>query len=541
MQTLSDLRSENQTKAAISPFNVPTSARLSDSPWTHGVALLVALYLIYAPVFLTDYLMNDEWYAVGTRPGLRYSAKSAFFIYGRALFGIYSTLVYRFAGYDPFRIQLVRFVNFASLASIALLLFFFLHRLSKNSWLSGLAILFLFSQPPFQGAMAYAFQLISNSQPAMWLSLLAFYVYFYARRLRIRNSLRAMAVFLLLLLAMQSTQTYAFFNMAPLAYLALADWKNQRRRVVEFLAIALVVLVVSTVVYKVGLAHWHGLGKQGYWMGEAAVTAVGGDRFKVALHAVNPFAYWSAFQVWNFSFPFHSIGLLDNTKVVMACIVMAGWAVLLLWTFVDEIREQGWRAVSTKWLAFLGCLGFAAVFIVADSPLATIDHRPHILMTFVAVVVLSAAYCLQALSFRHPSLQRPLPKVAGVIAVLMVAFGAQAGTLRGYVTNRMKQLNFVRTELMGRQGGPFQDIVVVLPQWTGCLTEPCGIWPGHVTEQLYYLSGQEGYKYALATLGISPAGKVIRVVGEPPKDPPPKAVVIDWQRYSLARKREANR
>src|SRR5215475_8263339 len=184
MQTLSNLRvAENQTRVAISRLKVPVGARLSKSPWTHGVALLVALYLIYSPVFLTDYLMNDEWYAVGIRFGLRTSAKNAFFAYGRALFGVYSTLVYRFAGYDPFRIQFVRFVNFASLAAMALVLFFFLYRLSNSSRLSGLAILFLFSQPPFQGAMAYSFHLISNSQPAMWLSLLAFYVYFYAPRL----------------------------------------------------------------------------------------------------------------------------------------------------------------------------------------------------------------------------------------------------------------------------------------------------------------------------------------------------------------------
>jgi hypothetical protein len=510
--------------------------------WLYGLAMTTVLYLMYSPVFVTDYLMNDERVFVGAPLGLRWRAKHLFFMYGRALFGIYSTLVYRFAGYDLVRIQLVRFVNFISLAAIAFLLFLFLQRISENAWFSSLVILFLFSLPPFQSAMAFSLQLISNSQPAMWFSLLAFYVYFYARRLRLGKPLRLLFVFVLLILAMQSTQTYAFFAMVPLAYLVLTDWKNQRRKVAEFLAVALVVLVISTLVYKVGLAYWHRHGMQGYVLGEQAMAAVSDHPIRMALHAVNPFAYWSAFEIWSYPFPFQSVPPLGTAKVVMACVLLSAWALLLIWTFLTEVQQcLPWerREIYLKWLAVLACLAFGAVFVAADSPLVTIEHRPHLFTTFIGVAVLSAAYCLQVLVSRYPRLGKGFPKVAGVVFVAMTAFGAQAAILRAYVNNRMEELDFIRTELMARHDDQFRKIIVVLPGWTGCLTEPCGPWEGHVTEDLWHLSRPEGYRYALATVGIPPAGKIITVVSKMPKEIPRDSIVIDWQKYALARKREA--
>src|ERR1044071_7017738 len=106
--------------------------------WLPGLVLGTVLYLMYSPVFLTDYLMNDEWYLIGSRQGVREGMKDAFLTYGRGLFGIYSTLIYKFAKYDPFRIQLVRFANFASLVAIALLLFVLLRNMTKSAWFSSL-------------------------------------------------------------------------------------------------------------------------------------------------------------------------------------------------------------------------------------------------------------------------------------------------------------------------------------------------------------------------------------------------------------------
>jgi hypothetical protein len=93
-----------------------------------GIALVCVLYLMYSPAFLADYLMNDEWGYIGSRDSLREAVRNAFFVLGRSLFGVYSTLVYRFVGYDPFRIQVVRFLNFASFAAIAIFLFAFLRK-----------------------------------------------------------------------------------------------------------------------------------------------------------------------------------------------------------------------------------------------------------------------------------------------------------------------------------------------------------------------------------------------------------------------------
>jgi len=509
--------------------------------WLYGLAMTTVLYLMYSPVFVTDYLVNDENAFVGTVHGLRESAKDAFFMWGRPLYGIYSALVYRFAGYDPFRIQLVRFLNFASLAVIAFLLFLLLQRLSRNAVFSSLTILFLFSLPPFQGLMAYSFQLFLNAQPALWFSLLAFYVYFYARRLRLGKPLRLLFVFVLLILAMQSTQTYAFFAMVPLAYLVLTDWKNQRRKVAEFLAVALVVLVISTLVYKVGLAYWHRHGMQGYVLGEQAMAAVSDHPIRMALHAVNPFAYWSAFEIWSYPFPFQSVPPLGTAKVVMACILLGAWALLLIWTFLIEVKQcLPWerREIYLKWLAVLACLAFGAVFVAADSPLVTIEHRPHLFTTFIGVAVLSAAYCLQVLASRYPRLRTGVPQIVSVALIMMIAFGAEAGTLRGYVENNMEQLDFVRTELMARHDDQFRKIIVVLPGWTGCVTEPCGPWEGHATKGLWHLSQSQGYWYALATIGLSPDRPII-TTSKMPKEIPRDSIVIDWQKYALARKREA--
>ena len=143
-----------------------------------AIGLVATLYLMYSPAFLTDYLMGDEWAVIGWRGNLRRDAIDGFFYWGRALFGIYSTLVYRFVRYDPLRIQLVRFLNFAGFAAIAVVLFIFLKRRTQSPLFSYLVVVFLLSQPPFQAAMGFSLQLISNTQPAMWLSLLAFYIYF---------------------------------------------------------------------------------------------------------------------------------------------------------------------------------------------------------------------------------------------------------------------------------------------------------------------------------------------------------------------------
>src|SRR5271165_2461332 len=74
----------------VSSPETPVKKHFYDRIWVPAVALATALYLIYSPVFLTDYLINDEWEFIGSRQGLRQGAINAFFFWGRGLFGIYS-------------------------------------------------------------------------------------------------------------------------------------------------------------------------------------------------------------------------------------------------------------------------------------------------------------------------------------------------------------------------------------------------------------------------------------------------------------------
>jgi hypothetical protein len=500
-----------------------------------GIALVCVLYLMYSPAFLADYLMNDEWGYIGSRDSLREAVRNAFFVLGRSLFGVYSTLVYRFVGYDSFRIQVVRFLNFASFAAIAIFLFAFLRKKTQNALFSFLIVLFLFSQPSFQGGMVYSLQLISNIQPAMWLSLLAFYIFFSSRGERIGRRLRMAAVFLCLLLAMQSTQTYAFFCMVPLSYLTLCDWNNQRRKIIEFLALATVVFFVSTLAYNAGLHYWHAHGKHGYVLGEEGVRALDKHPITVFLHALNPVTYSDAFEVWNYPFPFHSTHPLGTVKVAAEHCIAIAWAILICWALGTEIHgctSEGKRETLFKWIAMLACLAFGAVFVVADSPLISREHRPHLLITFVGVAIFAAAYSCRTLALKYPPFGSRISQTVGISVVAMIAFGAQAGLVRGYVNNRAEQLNFVRTELMQSDPSAYRSIVVVLPQRNDCITEPCGPWAGHVVEE--HISLPEGYRYALAELGTAPETKTITFVPQRPDITHDDTIVVDWQRYTSA-------
>jgi hypothetical protein len=496
--------------------------------WVPVIALAATLYLMYSTVFLTDYLVNDEWFYIGSRSGLRESAKGAFFFWGRALFGVYETLVYRFAGYDPLRIQIVRFVNFASLVAIALLLFLFLTKKSENRWFSFFVILVLFSTASIQELMAYSLQLISNTQPAMWFSLLAFYVFFLVDDCRFGKSLRWGAAFLLLILALQSTQTFAFFCMVPLTYLTLCDWKSQRRKIFEFLALALLAFLVSTVTYRAGLHYWHSQGMHGYKLGEQAIEAEGQHPLQVLLHAANPLTYWSAFEIWSFPFPLHALFLGMKIKVGIALCLMSAWVAILAWTLFIEGKEA-----VLKWLAVLVHLGFGAIFIIADSPLVTIEHRPHMVLTFVGVAILSAAYCLQVLARTYPALGGRVAIVLGIVLVFLIALAAQAGTLRGYVVDRMRLLDFIRAEVAAEDPSKYRNIVVILPESHG--PEPREFWVGRGFQDRYHMTCEGEYRYALATVGIPPESKTITFVEGQANEIPTGSVVIDWRKYLLSR------
>ncbi len=509
--------------------------------WLLSVGLFVMLYLMYSSTFLSDYLMRDEWEFVGA--GAEYDLSSYiatfFFRSGRALFAVFQKLVLEFAGYDPARIQIIRFINFLSIALIGIVLMIFLEKRMKNGWIAFFVILFFLSQTCFQVLMGYSFELINGSLPSMWLSLLAFYLYFSVfEKSRLPRYVQAFIVFVVLMLAMQSTQTYAFFALIPMSYLALTDWKTKRVRVVQFLVISIAVLIVSGVLYKLSLDYLVANGRVVYDVGEQGIKSISNRPLNVLLLAVNPRAYWSVFKMWTFPFPFQNMAPLSNlTEKTASLLIMTVWFGVIFTSIWVEIRRSAkdeMREVFFKWLAVACCFGLAATFIIADSPTEIIDHRPHLLLVFSGLVIFTGVYALQILASRFIFMKSFRFRSALGLLVVMTAFGAQAAVLRNIVNVHMKQLDFIRTELLAKDPASYDTVIVLLPEENqGCITEPCGPWLGERIENNGHLARVAAYRYALSTLGIDPMEKdIIFAEKIDDIDSQDDAVVIDWDVYS---------
>lgn len=520
----------------------PNAEQDRSPPVLCSIALVILLYLMYSSPFLTDYLMNDEWANIGSsRTTLSRAITESYFVYGRGLFGLFDQLAYGFAGYEPGRIQFIRFLNFASIAAVAVLLLRFLTPKTQSSYFAFCTMLLWLSHPAFQGLMGYSLQLIS-SQPAIWFSLAAFYLWFFVcPRWGIPKPIGIGAVFLILALSMQSNQTFAFFAAIPLSYLALTDWKNQKNRVLTFLLIAAIVLILSSIAYKISLDFWHSQGNRGYRLGEDSIAALSQNPAPVILHALNPIAYWSVFKIWTFPFPLHNaVPIPEIRQMIIATAIMALWLALIIGSIVIEIKSNGkqtCRDTLAKWLAVLFCFALGAVFVVADSPQQIIEHRPHILLTLTGLVVFTSNYSFGMLASRYAFLHTPVIRAVVGIAVCSLAFGAQAGLARNIVNVRAQQINFIRTELIRQSSSPFRKVIVVLPRWNGCVTEPCGPWIGHLTESDWHLRQPGAYRYAMATVAISPRDKQMVFVEQEPATKPNNSAVINWNIYSAAQQR----
>lgn len=520
---------ENQNQAEFKP------------KWLSSIALLIMLYLMYSSTFLTDYLMRDEWEFVGGADYdlLRYM--STFFLRsGRVFFGLFQKIVLEFAGYDAGRIQMVRFINFISIAVIAILLMNFLQKRMKNGRAAFFVILFFLSQTCFQVLMGYSFELISGSLPSMWLSLLAFYLYFFVfDQNPLPRYLQMAIVFVVLMLAMQSTQTYAFFAVIPLSYLALTDWKTYKPRVIQFLVISIAVLAVSALMFKLSLDYLTAQGRVTYDVGEQGINNLSSQPLDMFLLAINPRTYWSVFKMWTFPFPFQNTPPVSNfSERVASFLTMLTWFGLIfasLWIEIKNIAKDERREIFFKWLAVACCFGLAAAFIIADSPTQIIDHRPHLLLVFSGLVIFTGVYALEVLETRFLFLRSSSFKLAIGFIVFMTAFGAQAGVLRNIVNIHMKQLDFIRTGLLAIDPASYETVIVLLPvENLGCITEPCGPWLGERIENKGHLGRIAAYHYALSTLGINPLEKKIIFVEEfADIGSQENAVIIDWNVYSL--------
>ena len=519
----------------------------SENRWIPASALFVALYFMYASTFLTDYVMNDEWAHLGSHIKNLYLLILRFTIFNnRPLFGIANALVFEFVGFNLFRIQFIRFLNFLSLAGIALLLWYFLARRSRRPWFSFFVILFLFSQRSILGLQGYSLVFFAEATPAIWLNFLAFFLYFFFfERHQISSMWQMLIIFLLFLMAMLFNQTYAFLAMIPLSYLSLTEWSHYKHRIFSFFGMAIAALIFASIIFR--LSVWFNPEPKfnTYPLAQQAFAALSSHPLDVLRRALNPITYWNAFELWTYPFPFHNtLPLLIKTRKTGAKIMMLLWGVLIADTIILELKEQppAKRGETLrKWLVVAIAMGFGMMFVLLDSPTKIIDHRPHMLLPLTGVIILTGAYAVQTLSARYKIFSNFLLNALGALLVLYIAFGAQSDLERGIVATRHAQLEFIRTMLTSRPPETFDKIIIVLPQETQiCLSEPCDPWFGQIVQSRWHLQRHGIYHYIFVSEGIMPGSKEIIFIDQPLTDVPPDAVVIDWNRFVAARKNLKN-
>jgi hypothetical protein len=205
-----------------------------------------------------------------------------------------------------------------------------------------------------------------------------------------------------------------------------------------------------------------------------------------------------------------------------------------LWVEIKNTAKNERRDIFFKWIAVSFCFGLAATFIIADSPKEIIDHRPHLLLVFLGLVIFTGVYSMELLMAYFTFLRSPRFGVVVGFLVFMTAFGAQAGVLRNIVNIHMKQLDFIRTELLSQDPASYSTIIVLLPvENQDCITEPCGPWIGEHIENKGHLAREAAYHYALSTLGMSPTEKNIVFVEKLADiDSQENAIIINWSIYS---------
>lgn len=513
---------------------IPEKAEpMNSNIFLYGLLIFVLLYLSYSSCFLNDYLTNDETSRIGLRAQALDRMQHAFFSWGRGLFGWYDTVVYNFVGFDSHKVQVVRFVNFISLAAIAIVLFRFLLNKSKNPNLALLYVLFFYSQPAFHGLMAYSLQLFSNTQPAMWLSLLSFYLHFqFFKKYRLPKLLEYFLVLLVLMLAMQSTQSYAFFAMILVSGALLFE-SNVDSRVGSYFVISFLAFVISVLLYKWGVEHLHALGKTAYAHGEKTLSVAFQRPWAVMLNALNPMSYWSVFKFWNYSFPFNAVAPIWKLEQKIALTFMSIWSLTVLTAIYLDFknRQQERVNVAKKWGALFVSFGFAAVFFIADSPTQVIEHRPHMTLILSGQVILVGAWALNSLMTWLPDMSKKWLQYSVGLYVLFSLFGAQADTAKNLVQLRANQLAFIKAEISAAPEQTFDELIVVLSTVKLCKYEPCGPWLGFVLGYKPHESALQRYRYALASLGFQPATKRITVVNNYPEKIQHNQRVIDWNKF----------
>ena len=307
------------------------------------------------------------------------------------------------------------------------------------------------------------------------------------------------------------------------------------------MSLALGSLIFSTLLYKISLEIFP---QKGYGLGKSSMAALTSSPFQVLLTSLNPQKYWSAFQIWNYPYPFHNTSPLEEQwKIIMAAIAIFVWLIIIIGAMVTEYyksQKSERRSILAKWLCSFGCLGFGVFFLMADSPLQIIDHRPHMTITFVGVYIFIGAYALQILASSYKIFNMTITKGVGIFLVIFTAFGAQTNVSKGIVNIKQDQIDFIRTELFDKSPQEYNKIIVVLPSSNICIAEPCNFWFGQVTHEGWHSTRPGRYRYALSTLGISPESKEIVFVKKHPVQIAKKELIIDWNKYVMARQQYLN-
>ena len=308
-----------------------------------------------------------------------------------------------------------------------------------------------------------------------------------------------------------------------------------------FILLVLASVVLSVLAFKVGLEVLHEEGREGYAVGENAMAAMTSSPLELILHAKNPQTYWSAFKLWTYPYPFHNTPPSAKLRETLASTVLIVWLGLVIGAIATELqaRAADARSIAAKWFAGGACLGFGALVLLAASPAQTREFRPHLTLVMSGVCIFIGAYALLVLSSRFKILRTNTARAVGIAMVLMTAFGAQSGLLRGYVDNRADQLDFIRTELSAKSPDEFDRIVVVFapPEYI-CVSEPCDRYSGQVTHRSWHARRPERYWYAMKTLGIRTESKEIDFVDDY-SEHRERDLVIDWRKFFTARKRYA--
>jgi hypothetical protein len=152
------------------------------------------------------------------------------------------------------------------------------------------------------------------------------------------------------------------------------------------------------------------------------------------------------------------------------------------------------------------------------------------------MVFMTGGYALSVLLSRSALLRSRAAGIAGAVLVLLIALGAQSGTLRNLVDNQKQQVDYVRAVLRSKDRARYRSVIIVVPSLADvCTAEPCGPWIGETTLDPVHAREPAGYQYILSTVGVNPNKKKLTFADRRPATIPEDAVLIDWNYYLLSR------